>query len=246
VLSVPAASSRASRVIVFVAALAGAMLTARLGLWQLDRAAQKEAMQASLDARAGLPVVGAAELAATARGAADVVYRTVRLRGHWLPERTVYLDNRPYNDRAGFVVVTPFQWPGGAVLVQRGWVARDNNVRTRLPAVGAPPGELELTGRIAPPPPRLYEFSAAASGPIRQNLDPASYSREIGLALLPVSIQQDDASPADGLLRNWPRPAVDVYTHYGYVFQWWALCALITGLYVWHQLIRPRLARAAR
>jgi len=246
VLSVPAAPSRAGRIVVLVAALAGAALAARLGLWQLDRAAQKEAMQASLDARAGLPEVGAAELAATARSAADLLYRTVRLRGRWLPERTVYLDNRQMNERAGFIVITPFQWPGGAVLVQRGWAARDNNVRTRLPAVVTPPGELELTGRIAPPPPRLYEFSAAASGPIRQNLDPASYSREIGLALLPVSILQDDAAPADGLLRKWPPPAVDVYTHYGYAFQWWALCALITGLYVWHQLFRPRLVRAAR
>jgi surfeit locus 1 family protein len=232
--------------VVLVAALVGAGVTARLGLWQLDRAAQKEATQASLDTRAWLPAVGAAELASTSRGGADMLYRRVRLRGRWLPERTVYLDNRQQNERAGFVVVTPFQWPGGAALVQRGWVARDNNVRTRLPAVVTPPGELELTGRIAPPPSRLYEFSAPASGPIRQNLDPASYSREIGLALLPVSVQQDDAAPADGLLRNWPRPAVDVYTHYGYAFQWWALCALITGLYVWHQLIRPRLVRAAR
>jgi surfeit locus 1 family protein len=36
-------------------------------------------------------------------------------------------------------------------------------------------------------------------------------------------------------------PAVlDVSKHQGYAFQWFALCALISGLYVWFQLIRPR------
>ena len=42
---------------------------------------------------------------------------------------------------------------------------------------------------------------------------------------------------------QWPEPAADVQKHYGYAFQWFALCALILGLYVWFQLIRPRRAR---
>lgn len=234
---------RRGRVVVLVAALAGAALTARLGYWQWDRAAQKEALQSTLDRRAELPAIGAAELAASAAADADLLYRSVTLRGRWLAERTVYLENRQMNGRPGFFVVTPLQWPGGAVLVQRGWVARDNNERTRLPALATPPGEVAVAGRIAPPPARLYEFSAAASGPIRQNLNIESYARETGLALLPLSILQADGSVADGLLRKWPPPALDTSKHYGYAFQWWAMSALITGLYVWFQLVRPRLGR---
>jgi surfeit locus 1 family protein len=57
-------------------------------------------------------------------------------------------------------------------------------------------------------------------------------------------LQADSASTADdGLLRQWPRPAVDVQKHYGYAFQWFALGALMAGLYVWFQLVRPRLRR---
>ena len=82
--------------------------------------------------------------------------------------------------------------------------------------------------------------------PIRQNIDPEHYALEIGVALAPVSVQQTGVSTPDGLLRDWPRPAVDVQTHYGYVFQWWAMSALIAGLYVWYQLIRPRLGCPAR
>jgi len=51
-----------------------------------------------------------------------------------------------------------------------------------------------VTGSIAPPPARLYEFSGAASGAIRQNIDIESFSREIGLALPPVSILQAEFS----------------------------------------------------
>jgi len=233
-------------VIVLIAALAGAALTARLGWWQWDRAAQKVAIQATLDARAGLPAVEAGELAAASREGRDLRYRRAHLRGRWVTDRTVYLENRPMNGRPGFVVVTPLQWPGGAVLVQRGWVPRDNDERTRLPALATAPGEVEVAGRVAPPPARLYEFGAAAPGLIRQNLDPEAYAREIGLPLLPVSVLQDDTTATDGLVRHWPAPAVDIHKHYGYAAQWWALSALITGLYVWHQVLRPRLRRRTR
>ena len=65
------------------------------------------------------------------------------------------------------------------------------------------------------------------------------------LKLRPLSIQQLDAdgAPPNGLLRHWPAPAFDVHKHYGYAFQWFAMAALITGLYVWFQLVRPRLRR---
>ncbi len=245
-LSNPAPGSRHGCILVLVAALSCAALTARLGLWQWDRAAQKEALQASLDARAGLPAVGVADLVGPPRDVADLLYRNVRLRGRWLAERTIYLDNRQMHARPGFIVVTPLQWSAGAVLVQRGWVARDNDQRTRLPPLDTPRGEVEVIGRIVPPPARLYEFAAAASGTIRQNLDPEDFGREIGAALLPVSVLQDEASTADGLLRDWPPPAADTRKHYGYAFQWWALSALTMALYVWHQLLRPRLRRKPR
>ena len=243
-LNARATSSSRARWAILVAALVCAALTARLGWWQWDRAARKVALQSVLDARAGEPVLGAADLAAMSQDGSELVYRRVLLRGHWLADRTVYLENRQVNGRPGFIAVTPLQWPGGALLVQRGWVARDNDDRTRLPLLAVASGEVEVSGRIAPPPARLYEFRPAATGRIRQNLEPSSYSREIGVVLLPVSLQQEGGTAADGLLRTWPRPALDIHKHYGYAFQWWAMSTLITGLYVWHQILRPRLGRS--
>ena len=236
-------SARGRGIVVLLAALLGAAFTANLGLWQLDRAAQKVAMQAALDERSSLPPLDAGALAGTAEEAAAQHHRAVRLQGRWLAERTIYLENRSMDGRAGFIVITPLLLERGAVTVQRGWTARDAMERTRLPDLATPIAVVEVAGFVAAPPSRLFEFSgaAAASGPIRQNLDLAEFARETGLLLHPLSIlQADDAgNRGDGLLRHWPRPAIDVHKHYGYAAQWFALAALITGLYVWFQLFHP-------
>lgn len=235
--------------VVLVAALVGIAVTARLGVWQLSRAAQKEALQSALDSRAVLPALDASSLAGHVDDAPAQHYRRVVLRGRWQADRTVFLDNRQMGGRPGFYVVTPLQLEHahGAVLVQRGWSPRDMADRTRVPEVVSPPGPVEIEGLIAPPPGRLYEFSGEASGAIRQNLELDAFARETGLVLRPMSVLQLDSpsSAGDGLARQWPKPAVDVHKHYGYAFQWFALAALIAGLYVWFQLVRPRFQRSA-
>jgi surfeit locus 1 family protein len=229
--------------VVLIAALVAAAGTARLGLWQLDRAEQKLQIQARLDERRALPPLQGDALPTSAGEVPAAQDRAALLRGRWLPEHTVYLDNRQIEGRPGFYPVTPLQLAdGSAVLVQRGWLPRDLQERTRIAPYTTPAGEVQIQGRIAPQVPRLYEFDAVASGPIRQNLDLGDFARETRLVLRPWVLIQDDmaGSPPDGLLRQWPAPATGVAKHHGYAFQWFALSALVIGLYVWFQLIRPR------
>jgi surfeit locus 1 family protein len=234
---------RRQRLVVLLAAVAMAALTARLGVWQLDRASQKNALQAALDSRRALPPLPAAELAFESAAAEAQHHRAITLDGRWLPGLTVYLDNRQMNGRPGFYVVTPLKLAdGSAVLVQRGWLPRDAEDRSRVTSVPTPEGPVGIAGRIAPAPARLYYLGTDAPGPIRQNLDLDAFARETRLVLRPLSIVQEDRgdAPADGLLRKWPLPAANVHKHYGYAFQWFALCALVIGLYAWFQIIRPR------
>lgn len=234
--------------VVLGAALALAALTARLGVWQLDRAAQKERLQTAIDTRRDLPALPAEALALSASQAEAQHHRRIELRGHWLPQHTVYLENRQMQGRPGFFVLTPLQLPdGSAVVVQRGWLPRDPVDRTRVRAPVPADGEVALGGRIAPPPARLYDFEGGASGAIRQNLDLPAYASETGLRLRPLSVLElapAVAAPAagsgDGLVRDWPAPAADVHKHYGYAFQWFSLSALTLILYVWFQVLRPR------
>ena len=238
-----------ARLVVLIAALLTAGLTMRLGLWQLDRAAQKTALQTTLDARRDLPTLSSQELPSEASGLAAALHRRIRLQGVWLPEHTIYLENRQMQGRPGFFAVTPLALPDGtAVLVQRGWLPRDLRDRTRVQAPALPPGPVELLARIAPPPARLYDFDAASEGPIRQNLDVAAFALETRLKLRPLSVLELEetavvsrqAPNPDRLLRDWPFPAAEVHKHHGYAFQWFALSALTIILYVWFQIIRPR------
>jgi surfeit locus 1 family protein len=217
--------------------------TARLGVWQLDRAAQKVALQQARESQGQLPPLPSLELAREAQAATAQGYRKAVVDGVWLSDRTVYLDNRPMGGRPGFFVVTPLLLDDGhAVLVQRGWLPRDATDRTRIAPYRTDSGRVQVAGRLAPSPSRLYDLGHAASGAIRQNLELADFAREIRRSLLPLVIVQDDAGArsADGLSRQWPQPASDVHKHYGYAFQWFGLSALATALYVWFQLIRPR------
>jgi surfeit locus 1 family protein len=229
--------------VLLLASVLAAAGTARLGWWQLDRAAQKVALQQARDDRGRLAPLTGDALARDPDRSAEQWHRRAVVEGVWLPDRTVYLDNRPMAGRTGFFVVTPLQLDDGrAVLVQRGWLPRDATDRTRIAPHRTDGGRVRVEGHIAPSPSRLYELGEAASGPIRQNLDVAIYASEARLALLPLVIVQDavGTTQADGLVRLWPQPASDVHKHYGYAFQWFAISALVLFLYVWFQLIRPR------
>ena len=236
---------RTRSLLLLLATLLGMALTARLGFWQLDRAAQKQALQTAIEQRGELPALTGLELSSESLLAQVQVHRKVLLRGQWLDDKTVFLDNRPMHGRVGFFVLTPFQVDGRreAILVQRGWVPRDGLDRSRLPELPRSTGVVEVEGRLAASASRLYEFSSVSSGRIRQNIDAAEYSKEIKQVLLPLTLVQsrpDNAQSTDGLLRDWVAPAAGLHKNYGYAFQWFALCALILGLYVWFQTIRPR------
>ena len=223
-----------------LAAILMAGLTLSLGQWQLRRAAQKETLQAAVERQKLLPALDGRALSAT-KNIADVMHRQARLQGVWQDAHTVYLDNRPMSGKSGFWVVTPLALEGGPrwVLVQRGWVPRDFNDRSRLPAISTPQGLVTISGRMAPPPSKLYEFDGVQTGRIRQNLDIGAFSAEVGQPLLLASLLQTDAA-SEGLLRDWVAPATGIDKHHGYAFQWFALSALIVSLYVWFQLILPR------
>lgn len=228
-----------------LAAGLGIAATLALGLWQLGRAQQKTALAEAIAQRRDLPPLDARALLAAADRTA-LHHRPVQLRGAWIADRTVFLDNRQLAGRPGFYVATPLRLADAdaVVLVQRGWAPRNFVERTQLPQVETPAGEVVVRGRIAPPPAKLYEPGPAAGGPIRQNLDLAAFRSETGLALLVDVSVQETGAPSQGLQRAWPQPDTGVAKHHGYAVQWWSLSGLIAVLYVWFQFIAPRRRQA--
>ncbi len=226
--------------LVALAALIAAGGTLRLGFWQLSRAEQKQALQASIDTQSALPPVQQAALAdAAADARVGLLHRRVQLQGRWLAGHTVFLDNRQIAGKPGFYVLTPLQLkPSGlTVVIQRGWVQRNFSNRGALPPLDTPEGDVSVQGRIAPAPGKLYEFDGTQDGRIRQNLDLARFGAELGVPLATFTVLQSDLLD-DGLVRDWPAIDSGVGKHLGYAFQWFALGALIICLYLWFQVVR--------
>jgi surfeit locus 1 family protein len=238
-----------------LAAIVSIVVTARLGYWQLSRANEKIALQSATQQQTALPALGAQELLST-KEITSHLHRTVNLSGRWVEQYTLFLDNRQIDGKPGFFVLTPFEFEDKAlglkktILVQRGWVARNFLDRQQLPQIKTPLDPVSITGRVAASPSRLYEFKGADAGKIRQNVSIAELSQEFKIDLLNMTLLQIDdinsLKSGDGLLRHWPQPNLGVEKHYGYMFQWWALSTLIAILYVWFQLIRPRLRAAQK
>lgn len=231
-------SSRGRWGLVLLGTVLVCSVTFGLGRWQLSRAAQKQAVVDAMTAQEKLAPVDVQVLASG--GDLDKhLHRPVRLRGHWLAQRTVFLDNRPMGGQAGLYVVTPLRLDGTSqvVLVQRGWVARNFLDRTQVPEVPTPAGLVALEGRLATFPSKLYAFQGEDLGRIRQNLDLHAFSAELGVSLLSVSVRQTGPGP-DGLRRDWPTFESGIQKHYGYAFQWFGLCGLFATLFIWFQIVR--------
>ncbi len=233
--------------VVTVATLLTMALTTSLTVWQLGRAAQKEALAQQRAERQSLPALGWADLQGlSAEDWGLRLDRTIELEGRWMHQATVFLDNRPLQGRAGFLVLTPLLSDDGAsaLMVVRGWVPRRLDDRTALPALDEGVEPVRVLGRLAPPPSKLYDFGQPGQGRIRQNIDLDAFGAEWSIQLGPVSVQQLDSDGADAdLSRDWPQPDSDVHKHYGYAFQWFSLTVLLLILYVWFQFIAPRKRR---
>lgn len=225
-------------------AAVGVAVTFSLGMWQLGRAAEKTALQDAKQQQSDQVVLDGRTLG-TARDEPQqrqaLIHRRMLLRGQWLTEHTVFLENRQMNGKPGFFVMTPLklEGTGAVVLVQRGWAQRSFTDRTALPVLQTPAGLIEVQGHLAPWPSRLYDFGGAETGSIRQNLDLTAYRQETGLSVLEISLLQSGKA-SEGLLREWPLVASGVAKHHGYAFQWFGLSGLIALLYVWFQIVQPR------
>ncbi len=185
-------SVRAARWGWALVAATGAALAAALGVWQLDRAAQKQAMAQQVEDKKKLPPLTNKDLLAIGSASntvndaalsptvnlqskpelAALVQRTVVLQGYWMHAHTVYLQNRPMERQQGFYVVTPLQLRTNpadpttekthVIMVQRGWVQRDFQDLNKVPLLAQSQGLVEVKGRLLLKPSTVFNLSTQA------------------------------------------------------------------------------------
>jgi surfeit locus 1 family protein len=220
------------------------LLFAGLGIWQLDRAAEKRSTLAEFEGR------GTTEInlnhCADERSASSG-YRAVG-RGRYL-NATILLENQLHRGRAGYLVYTAFGLDGcvGSVLVNRGWIGA-NADRNRTPDVVIPASPQRVSGRLSlPPTAGLYLAGVdlvehLAQGKWRvQGVDFVGLTASLGREFRPITLLLDD-DVQHGFIRDWILPASDETRHFGYAFQWFALALtlLIVTTFLTVRNIRAR------
>lgn len=222
-----------------VAAVLALLLCARLALWQVERAAEKEQRLAQWQDAPTLALDPAEPPA---------LFATVSAQGRFDPERHVLLDNQIRNNHPGVHVFTPFspQDSDAIYMVNRGWQPWDRNAQT-APRIDTPDETVAITARVSDAPRVGLQLGEAAP------LDPASwpnlmtyYDSErirdaLGQTVADNVLLLDPDHPAHLSGDEWPRVNMAPERHIGYAFQWASIGTAI--FLIWLTLTVRKLRR---
>jgi surfeit locus 1 family protein len=211
-----------------------------LGRWQWHRGEQRQAQwdQFSAGSERVLPL-GSKGLEEVPR------FQRVSLAGRLDPDHQFLLDNRSYQGRAGFEVLTPLHRAEGKVaLIDRGWVPF-SGMRQQLPDVALKPGgELTLIGRVSDLP--AAGLASGRAAPSMQAPWPKvtsfptmdQLSAALGSPLEPRIVLLDSREK-NGYVRDWHPPGMEPIRHWSYAVQWWAFAVLAFVLWAVLSIRRP-------
>lgn len=218
------------------------ILLLSLGFWQLDRAAQKRAL---LTAYGDRPADAALQISPGFAPDSDWRYRRAEVVGRYIAERQFLLDNRVYQGRVGYHVLTPLRLAHAdvAILVNRGWVPQ-GATRADLPALPVPADErLHIEGLIDIPHDNVFVLGEGEDRDpgwpkVLQQIRLELHAEQLGVHLLPMVLLLDEDQPG-GFVRDWNPIVIGPERHVGYAVQWFALAAVLLVLYLWVNVRKP-------
>ena len=194
-----------------------------LGIWQLQRLADRRARNAAIErerSRDPVPISTAVE-----RGTAQP-YASVRASGEFDPDREVLVYGRSLDGEPGHLVVTPLVFDDGtAALVIRGWVPFDH--QTVPVADAAPPtGELTIRGFLVPD--EGEGSTVPDDNGVIGRLDVEGIRSTLPYPVLPLAIQlteQAEPQPRD-LPVPLPPGELSEGPHLSYAIQWFTFATI--------------------
>lgn len=221
------------RALAWTLLLLGIAAFVALGLWQLDRAGQKEQLLAAFAAASSEPP----QDFAAARDSADARhYPHVRVSGHFVADRSYLRDEQLHEGRPGVHAIAVFAVAGESrlLLVDRGWIAWNHAPGTTPALPALPGGELVLTGIYAPMPGGGLRIGGnALTGQnawpkLTLRIDADEIAADLGTSLMPRMLLLD-ADAGSGFVREWTPNVMPPLRHRAYALQWFtfALAAIV-------------------
>lgn len=212
------------------------VLFVRLGFWQLERRAERRALNESVRARLDAPALADA---AALEDTVGIVYRAATVGGTLDVERSIVLPGRSFRGVPGVYLLSPLRLDGrdDAVLVNRGWVPSADAATIDVADFDTA-GRVTIRGLVLPFPgtaeslaqrPRAAATEADGFRRVWFSLDEAALRRQYPYRLLPAMVQQLPA--ADGTAgTRYPRPLepppLDEGPHLGYALQWFSFALI--------------------
>ncbi|MEM9621576.1 MAG: SURF1 family protein [Pseudomonadota bacterium] len=195
-----------------------------LGLWQMSRAAEKNALETQyLDSLTALPI----DLVSVSQAQGLSPFTRVRMRGQFT-EQTFLLDNQIEDGQPGYWVIQAFDSDSGQrYLLNRGYLAAPG-LRTEMPLVSVPEGALTLVGAIWPYTGLLPVWDGdpwSDDWPRRiQQLNINRMAAQVQAVALEIRLEPGQA----GVLRAAPFAAVlGDEKHLGYAATWFGLAVVL-------------------
>ena len=202
-----------------------------LGVWQLQRAQQKQTIQEHWLQQQALPPVAMSQLDQRS----SMQFRRVIAEGDFIDDRYWLLENKFYNQQWGYQVVMAFRTRDDRyIVVNRGWVA-GSAYRDQLPEFSIPPHSTRIVGTVANPSKMVLvdeSQSALVSWPhLLLEIDIDVMARQLGQPLQPFVLRLDADSPG-ALAVAWQPINMTPARHRGYAIQWFALAVALLVLFV--------------
>lgn len=184
------------------------------GLWQFGRYQVRADAVAASQAAQGAPVVPWQEIVINN----DLPeWRTVTLTGHFDAESVTALRGRTVDREASLQYLAWFISGDRAVLVNAGWVPRDDADEITLPS-----GELTLEGIVrAQEPDDGKRGEGATRITAKQMTSPTTAEADLGWLMMREPC--DDTGCLGTALQPVPAPPLSLGPHLSYALQWWLL-----------------------
>lgn len=207
-----------------------------LGLWQLDRAEEKQILLEDRESRTGAESL---DLNWLDEMSEDSRFVPARVKGRYQGRRQWLQDNQVFQGQAGYHVYSLVELDGRAgklLLVNRGWVSVGAD-RAQLPNLPLPEGEVQLQGRLDNPASVGLKLGELRLNPYSElnvlpYMDLTVVANDIGMELFPFVLVLDEGQ-AGSLQRDWtPVEMMGPEKHLGYAVQWFALAFALLIIYL--------------
>jgi surfeit locus 1 family protein len=173
------------------ATVAGMSLFIALGMWQLERANFKDAIESKFQLRLSEPYK-----ALQALEDQDIEYRKLRLEGRYDNTRNLLVDNKLHRGRAGYYVLTPLLLKDSdqVLLVNRGWTAWGES-RYNLQPIATPDSAEGIAGIAYFPSESAFQMGGGAV--------PGRWTQSAPYQLIPHIDIDALQAPFEGRLLPW-------------------------------------------